>query len=745
MASNVRLTDGSWNWAGGVDSGKSLLIASNVNPGGLRRDQLAWLTNATLRGGGIIQRTGWQPLCTVHPGAALYQGGWLYDNSLQDGNPYLMLSIGGGLYQVRVDTDNSVTDVATGPGLTDPAGVPQAYFTQGEEFLIKQAGDGVTLPLIWDGTTLRRSTGPAALVGVTAADFVVPAVGTYVDVTLAGAYAGAVNAIVMIEGQTYLQVTELNFATLVNVADVVTGATMPAGTPILDGIGATVAVTLVNFLVPAVGAPVAVPVLVTPQPAGPFPQAVTLLGNAYQFTEISPTGANPAAPAANHVYLINLTDVPAATVAFPVNLVTVAELPAATAMDYYMGRIWYAQDRQYTAGDIVLGPAGTTAYRKRDSILKITENPLALAGDGFVVPTSDGLIRALKHSANLDSALGEGQLFVYTRKAIYSLNVPVKRSEWITAVEPLQRVAQNRNGTYGERSVVSVNGDLFYQGWDGMRSLFIAIRDFSQWGNTPISRNINRVLNFNDRALMSTASGIYFDNRMLQTVLPYATDVGTAFQALAVLDFDTVSSLDAKDPPAWEGAWQGVDILQLFEGDFGGLQRAFAVVRSSLDGSIQVWELTASQRRDKDDARVTWQVETPAFDWGKTWELKKLDGGEIWLDRIFGTVDVDVYYRPDAETCWQFWNTTSFCSARSSAENLENPVSYPEQPYGENYKFPITLPTPPAPDCQTMNKRPLNLGYQFQVKLVIKGWCQVRGILLHALPVLKAPFEGMAC
>jgi len=278
----------------------------------------------------------------------------------------------------------------------------------------------------------------------------------------------------------------------------------------------------------------------------------------------------------------------------------------------------------------------------------------------------------------------------------------------------------------------------------------VAIRGFSEWGNTPVSRNINRLLNFNDRSLLSTASGIYFDNRMLQTALPKETVVGTVFDSLAVLDFDLVSSIQMATsgqtlPPAWEGMWQGVQILQLFEGDFGGLQRAFAVTLSTLDGGIDVWELTSQERNDEDDRRVEWFFETPAWTFGKEFELKQLDGGELWIDRVFGTVYLDVEYRPDAEACWQFWFRTEFCSARSTCEDVVNPVCYPEQAYGEGFKFPITFPTPPYPDCATLNSRPMNIGYQFQLRIRIKGWCRIRGLMIFAIPWQKAPFEGVDC
>jgi hypothetical protein len=745
MASNVRITDGSWNWLGGVDSGKVTTIASQLVPNGLARDQLAWMTNCTCRGGGISPRTGWIKLCTVHPGNVLYQGGYLYDNFIQGTFPYLVLSIGGALYQVRVDLDNSVRNLSADFGLFDPADIAHGYFVQGEQFLVKQAGDGVTLPLFWDGSTLRRSTGPGAIVGVVAAGAVVPAAGDYVDITLYGPYTGVLNQIVMIDGEAYIHVLNTQSITLRNDgATAPVGFIVPAGTQILDAGGTLLATTLANFIVPAIGATTAFSVWVNPAVAAP--QAVTIFGDAWTITAVAPEPA----PAVNHVYLVNISANPGDAINADTNLLTVSELPPATAMDYYMGRIWYAQDRQYTAGDIVLGPSGTTAYRKTDSILKITENPLALAGDGFVVPTEDGIIRALKHTANLDTALGEGQLYAFTRKAVYALSVPVSRANWITSTEPLQKVALLRNGTYGDRNVVHVNGDLFFLSWDGYRSLFIAIRDFAQYANTAVSRNINRLLNFYDRALLDPASGIYFDNRMLQTALPEETVVGTAYNGMAVLDFDLVSSLQMAasgqtSPPAWEGWWQGLKVLQLFEGDYGGLQRAFAVVLAQEDGSIQVWELTTLQRNDEDDRRVEWFIETPAWTWGREFELKKLDGGEIWIDRVFGTVYLDVYYRPDAEACWQFWHRTEFCSARSTCEDVINPICYPEQPYGECYKFPVVLPTPPLPACGNCQRRPMNIGYQFQMKVVVKGWCRIRGIMVFAIPVQKAPFEGMTC
>jgi hypothetical protein len=608
MASAVRMADGTFDFSGGIDSASVTTVQSEANPLGLPRNMLAWLTNGTVRGGGVTQRDGFANLCKVHDGTALYQGGYLYEPLF--GNPYAILQIGGRIYQVRLDTDNSVVDLSAKFGLTNPANVPQVFMCQGEQFLIIQAGDlstnpTPTLPLIWDGVKLRRSVG---IIG-------------------------------------------------------------PNNTP--NG-GIT-----------------------------------------------------------------------------PFN-----ELPAAGPMVYYQGRLWYAIGRTYTAGDIVDGPSGTPGapYFLKDSILKVTENPLALGGDSFTVPNNAGNITALAYTANIDTTLGQGLLYIFTRRQVYALNVPVTRAAWIAADasnRPVQTIQQIKFGAVSDRCVVHVNGDLFYQSLEpSIRSLFISTRFFQQWGNVAISRNVDRALAFNNRALMPFATGIEFDNRMLQGILPVQTPVGVAFQAIAVLDYDIISSLGreqggTRPPPAWEGMYEGLDVLQLFEGDFGGLQRAFSVSHSRADGSIQVWELTDFATRDNGDNRVTWYFESPAFTWSREFDLKELDGGELWFDTIAGEVDLTVEYRVDADPCWQTWHKQKFCAARTDCELPPGtPHCYPTVTFCEGFKFPITLPKPQTGRCESMSKRPTNRGYQFQVRVTLKGFCRVRGVLLFALPIERKPFEG---
>lgn len=428
------------------------------------------------------------------------------------------------------------------------------------------------------------------------------------------------------------------------------------------------------------------------------------------------------------------------------NYGTYLTIPTGECMDYYMGRLWVANGREYLAGDIVRGPSGTGAYGLRDSILYANENTFIANGGVFVVPTLGGNIRALAHSANLDTVLGEGQLFVFTRQQIYSCNVVPTRAEWINLKDPIQRIAQINFGTTGDRSVVNVNGDLFFQSMDGVRSLTVAIRHFQQWGNTPISVEETRAIKFNDRELLRFGSGIEFNNRLLQTALPYQTDVGVVHRALMPLDFNTISSLNEKLPPVWEGIWEGLDFLQVLQGDFGGRQRAFAMVRSRTTGGIEVWEISQNDLFDGDDNRISWSVETPSFTWNRPFTLKELDTMELWIDELYGTVEFVVEYREGQNPCWRPWHSFSECAARNECEDWGalQPCDYPTQVYSLQYRQSITLPKARGV-CDSTNNRPSNIGYSFQVRLKMKGYCRIRGFLIHALERGSAPYEGIRC
>lgn len=147
-------------------------------------------------------------------------------------------------------------------------------------------------------------------------------------------------------------------------------------------------------------------------------------------------------------------------------------------------------------------------------------------------------------------------------------------------------------------------------------------------------------------------------------------------------------------------------------------------------------------------ARINWQFETPSYTWGSPLELKQLDGGEIWVDRVFGDVRMIVEYRPGSAPCFYFWTAFRICSARDCREDTEAisciDTEYAQQPYCPSYRAMLALPEPPS-QCNESNSRPSVIDYQFQLRIRIKGSCRVRGIFVHSLPRDRAPFEGIVC
>jgi len=247
-------------------------------------------------------------------------------------------------------------------------------------------------------------------------------------------------------------------------------------------------------------------------------------------------------------------------------------------MAYGMGRLWVARGYEYVAGDISGGPTGVT---------KFTENEYLNEGGSFTVPLRLGGITAMQFTASPNTALGQGELFIATPDAAYSTVVPTDRDAWKNLQDPVQRVVLINNGSQSHAATVLVNGDVYIRSRDGIRSVIQAVRDFSQAGNVPISREMSRSMNDDDATLLKFTSGILFDNRLLMTTQARSIWNGAYFNGIASLDFDLISSTGSRLPPAWDGVWSGLQFLFLTKGRFNGVERAFAFVRNPAKGFVK--------------------------------------------------------------------------------------------------------------------------------------------------------------
>jgi hypothetical protein len=400
------------------------------------------------------------------------------------------------------------------------------------------------------------------------------------------------------------------------------------------------------------------------------------------------------------------------------------EVPVGGPMAYGKGRLWVARGNLYYGGDIVWGDP----ILGRDSIIKFTENDFLNEGGAFAAP--DGPITGMTFAANLDTSLGDGDLLVSTPSTIYAFNAPIDRTAWKNTDYPLQRYAVREFGSLSHESMVLFNNDLLYRSSDGLRSLKYTRRDESnEWGNAPISREVERAFRYDTSARLSECSGVNFDKRALFTIQPQLEPRhGVWHRGLASLDFQRVGGLGRNLPPTWDGVWTGMRFLRVLSINVDRIPRCYAFVLS--DGNqVQLWELTRDAQFDfngTDDIPISWITEGRGMAFGKPQNTKRLMGAVQWIDRVLGPVSVRAKYRADESECWKDWATWSDCVKYRECDATEPCSDYPSsmvrpvETYRDQTRPFIGLPQPPdEPDQQTGGLT--RDGYEFQIRLENSG------------------------
>ena len=408
---------------------------------------------------------------------------------------------------------------------------------------------------------------------------------------------------------------------------------------------------------------------------------------------------------------------------------TIDEIKCGRVMAYVNGRIWYALPNGFSfrATDIVYGD-GTRA-----SVLKETENTFLNEGGDFAVPSDSGGITAMAVPGNPDTSLGQGPLLVFTPRYVFSIQAPVDRDTWKNLSYPIQAISLLTSGALGARSAITVNGDVFYRAVDGVRSFIIARRSFTDPGNTPISGEILNIAENDQASLLWSGSAVVFDNRLLMTGQPRYNAEGVVHKALMVLDFDLITSLRKKFPPAWAGIWTGLDVLQVLKTESIYGDRCFSIARGE-DGTIQIWEVSKSEKFDQNASdpkkEIQWLVQTRAYNFELPFGLKRLDSGDIFIDSLDGNASFNVEYRPDQYPGWIEWANWSEC-----ATTLQCQPSCPITNFQPQYRPKMRLPTPSDIPCNSSISTPTRNMYEVQMSLTVTGYCRIKSIRVHAYDV----------
>lgn len=431
---------------------------------------------------------------------------------------------------------------------------------------------------------------------------------------------------------------------------------------------------------------------------------------------------------------------------------TGTQLPPGRMGTYGLGRIWMSliDGRQFVASDQVGGASGTPANNYRDAVLSITENLFLVGGGNFTVPGSPGDIRAMKFAATLNVSLGQGPLQIFTPNTVFSCQAPTDRSTWQNVTNPILTESVITNGGLSQNATVNVNNDILTRAIDGIRSMKISQQDFqTSWPTAPISFEVSPRLSLDSESTLGYSSAIVFDNRFLLTTMPKVTAAGVFWQAMVPLNLDPVSSLRGKAPALYDSlVWTGLNVFQLFVGQFGGVERAFALCWNEIVSKIELYELLKTadpQVNDNGSTRIVWSFDSASLFRDPPnikRRYKRLIDGEIHVQNMKGTVDFQVYWKPDQWPCWVPWHAWRECAVPGT---LSNPGFRPRMGLGEPSAPLIDPDTGQQLYCDVPNDRPLREGYTFQIMAVITGQCEFVEVNLKAVTIPEPEFARPTC
>ncbi len=418
------------------------------------------------------------------------------------------------------------------------------------------------------------------------------------------------------------------------------------------------------------------------------------------------------------------------------------EIPLGSAMAFGNGRLWVVvkERRNLKAGDIYDGTPG--------SEFAFTETQYLLGGGAFYFPYD---LTALAFLPVNNTATGYGSLMVFGEASLVSIRAEVTQRDLWQIIPGFQTIVLDGIGTTSAHCVTRVDQDLYFRDANGqVRSIRSAAQEAQGPGNSGLSREVRRIVDYETKAQLRFGSGIYFKNRLLFTAAPLLS-VGlpqnTVFQKLLSLDCAPLSTMRGKSAPAYDGEWTGADVLRVVQGNFLGKPRAFAIVRRGTQNSL--WEFV-EQRQDSyldggnpsKQVNIETAVEFRGIDFGTPNGTKTLTRCDVYPSLIEGEVHVDVYWRVGNRNQWLLWGGFDAC-----AEMQDPPEASPETPHTwknltsqeRGRVKSLTIPSLKDPILQLAQSS----GFWFQVRLVWTGNVTIDRIDLWARPTPEKQFSDV--
>ncbi len=413
------------------------------------------------------------------------------------------------------------------------------------------------------------------------------------------------------------------------------------------------------------------------------------------------------------------------------------------------------------------GGTATKFVAGQDSdVLRFSETTFLNEGGNLAPSGKIGRITGLAFLPVQDTATGQGDLIAFCERGAVTFQVSAPRDQWKNT-EAFQRILFDNIGATSE-SILSVNGDLFFRSREGngIRTYRNARAEAGNYGQTPISAEIDPVLRQDTQWMLDQVSLAYFDNRLLMTCLPKqfprrATDqtqadtfaaqpIPTIYEGIAVLDFNSSSVGRGKTAAVFDGVWTGIRILKLVQGTFDGDPRCFAVCFHEDDTGrrIELWEITKNDEYDtpvEGKRRITAGIVTKAFNFRDEMSLKKLIRCDLWFDDLGGGSDYpfecELAYRPDDYPNFTTWE--NFEREFETEFYIPSYVTTPAEPFNieRGYAPQVRFPTPPL-TANIATNVPAYLGHDFTLRINWTGRAHLGRLMLHGQRLTEAVNGG---
>jgi hypothetical protein len=346
------------------------------------------------------------------------------------------------------------------------------------------------------------------------------------------------------------------------------------------------------------------------------------------------------------------------------------EVPASVLGTYNQNRLCIGNAGiDWTAGD----PSGSV-YAAGAPVtfeeIMIPSSPYV--GDVYQVPTANknaDKITAMGFLQVLDTSMGIGPLLVATDKAIYSYATNQPRTNWQggTTSAVFGSAVLYNSGIVGQRAHVNVGGDIIFLSHDGqIRALTMARNEVARWSNSPISREVENFLVYNDPDISYVAATAHFMNKIFVTCNPYRVDCTSAEGypqtdyvngGAVVMEIDNTAGLLNNTPPAWAGMWTGVQFTDFAEND------GVLYIAGKHRGRNGMFAFDPSISHDiiDDEVRLVRSVVlTKEYVHGDQSINKQIHSLDLGLRNLEETVTVSVDYKPSTTGTFTHWRDEVF-------------------------------------------------------------------------------------